>query len=46
MRAGNAVCDVEEIAFATVLQGCADGQEVQPAVGMKLRGMGNGRMAV
>ena len=46
MRAGNAVGDVEEIAFAAVLQGRADGQEVQPAVCMKLRGMGDGRMAV
>ena len=46
MRAGNAVGDVEEIAFFTILQGRADGQEVQPAVGMKLRGMGNGRMPV
>ena len=46
MRAGNAVGDVEKIAFAAVLQGCAHGQEVQPAVGVKLRGMGNGRMAV
>ena len=46
MRAGNAVGDVEKIAFAAVLQGRADRQEVQPAVGMKLRGMGNGRMAV
>ena len=46
MRTGNAVGDVEEIAFAAVLQGRADGQEVQPAVGMKLRGMGDGRMAV
>ena len=46
MRAGNAVGDVEEIAFSTVLQGRAHGQEVQPAVGMKLRGMGDGRMAV
>ena len=46
MRAGNAVGDVEKIAFAAVLQGRADRQEVQPAVDMKLRGMGNGRMAV
>lgn len=46
MRAGNAVGDVEEIAFFTVLQGRADGQEVQPAMGMKLRGMGNGRIPV
>ena len=46
IRAGNTVGDVEEIAFATVLQGRAHGQEVQPAVCMKLRGMGDGRMAV
>lgn len=46
MCAGNAVGDVEEIAFAAVLQGRADGQEVQPAVGVKLRGMGDGRMTV
>ncbi|KJJ16553.1 hypothetical protein HMPREF3156_01466 [Neisseria sp. HMSC06F02] len=46
MRTGSAVGNIEKIAFTAVLQGRAHVQEVQPAVCMKLRGMGDGRMAV